>query len=127
MSGIPNYQDLGVLEHLGTSWINQPTVGILPEIKLRDAHFWPRTMVDVVEGFGHCGCHRLFRPIPLVFCTHRILPIRAFVRTLATAWMDRALAMDPWLLRNLFGKGKNASTARLVLPVSSNCGCRVGD
>jgi hypothetical protein len=114
------YESLGVklpgathpgLGLLGTSQSSQPTVGILPEIKLQDAHFWPRTMVGVVEGFGHCGCHRLFRPIPLVFCTHRILLIRAFVRTLATAWMDRALAMGPWLLPNLFGKGKNASTA----------------
>ena len=60
-------------------------------------------------------------------CPHRILLVRTFVWTLATAWMDRALAVDPWLLRNLFGKTKDASIARLVSALFFDCGCRVSD
>jgi hypothetical protein len=41
--------------------------------------------------------------------------------------VDRALAVDPWFLWNSSGKREIASIARLVFPLSSDCGCRVSD
>ncbi len=111
----------------GTPQSSQLTVRILREIKLRYAHLRPRILVGVVEGFSDRGCHRMLSRIPLVFYTHRILLVRTFVWTLTTARMDCALAVDTWLLWNLFGKTKNASIARLVFALFSDCGCWVAD
>lgn len=69
----------------------------------------------------------MLRRLSLVFWTHWILLCDSFIRTLATAWVDCALAMDPWFLWNVSGETAVASIARLVLPVSSGCGCRVSD